>query len=97
MAGAQWPSSFYGSGTDDNNAVVNTCWSAQVVQWALDQGCTWGKWKCQKLAAKRYYDLDRRQQAAELLAWAHNNGCPCTCDKAAAAAAAAGSDVIAVD
>eukprot|EP00953_Heterococcus_sp_UTEX-ZZ885_P034626 17912-Heterococcus_DN1.PRE.1 len=75
-------------------------WSDALDAWALAQGCDWGKWKCLKLAAKRYYDVDRREQAQELLAWAHNNGCPCTCDKAAAAAAAtlaAGADAIAVD
>jgi hypothetical protein len=60
-AGAQWPSSFYGTGTDDYGTVVNTCWSARCVQWALAQGCDWGKWKCLKLAAKRYCDVDRRE------------------------------------
>jgi hypothetical protein len=97
-AGAEWPSSFNGTGTDDDGSQVYTCWSARCVQWALAQSCAWGKWKCQKLAAKRYYDVDCREQAQELLAWAHNNGCPCTCDKAAAAAAAAaaGADATAV-
>jgi hypothetical protein len=76
----------------------------RCVQWALANGSTWLTWRCQDLAAGHYdcgsdhaehsddtcvHTNCDRKHAMELLQWAHENGCPCTCTEAAAVAAAA--------
>jgi hypothetical protein len=76
--GADWPSSFYGTvvvGRDKGQV----CWTAPIVKWALDNGCTWGEWQCNQLQADLYATEYRKWQAINLFAWAHKNGCPCTC------------------
>jgi hypothetical protein len=95
--GAEWPDSFY----DSYLAPHRDCWSVQCAQWALANGSTWLIWRCQNLAPEHYdcrsegaeHDDQActcagacpRKQAAELFKWAHENGCPCTCEAAAAA------------
>eukprot|EP00953_Heterococcus_sp_UTEX-ZZ885_P010062 5881-Heterococcus_DN1.PRE.2 len=36
-------------------------------------------WRCQKLAAEQFTIEKEQLRAAQLLQWAHANGCPCTC------------------
>jgi hypothetical protein len=74
--GAEWPSSFY---SYDNSMECMISWSVETVKWALSEGCTWGDWQCEKLAPELYDEDAFREDAVELLAWAHENGCPCTC------------------
>jgi hypothetical protein len=50
-----------------------------AVQWALACGSGWADWKCEDYAVDRYQRMHFKQQATELLEWAHANGCPCTC------------------
>eukprot|EP00953_Heterococcus_sp_UTEX-ZZ885_P006165 3788-Heterococcus_DN1.PRE.2 len=73
-----WPKKLYGT-AEYHNKPVNVCWSARVVKWALAHGCSWGDWQCQQLAPQRYSEGFFRDMAVELFAWAHENGCPCTC------------------
>jgi hypothetical protein len=91
--GAEWPDRFY-----DTN--IGQCWPVRAVTAALASGCAWGVWKCADLAPE-HFDSDSgdgdhsdancrgycdRKNAAELFAWAQENGCPCTCEADAAAA-----------
>jgi hypothetical protein len=104
---AAWPLNFHGTLEVDDNPPQNDCWTAAMVKWALESGCTWGAgWSCQ-LAPAPYicnckYGVHNdsveytasaeasscsdcvREQAQALFAWAHKNGCPCTCEAAAA-------------
>jgi hypothetical protein len=95
--GAPWPISF----CDTTDVQHSACWSLECVQWAIASGSTWLDWSCQDLATA-HYDCQSdstehsddtchrkycgKQHAAELFQWAHENGCPCTCDEAAVAA-----------
>jgi hypothetical protein len=99
--GAVWPESFY----DIEITPDGDFCSLRCVEWALANGSsTWLTWRCQDLAPQHYQcDSDglvhsddacsdarcQRKHAAELFTWAHENGCPCTCNETAAAAAAA--------
>jgi hypothetical protein len=94
--GAAWPKSFAVVRT----APSADCWSFRCVQWAVANGSTWRAWRCQNLAAELYYCMCEgtahsddtcypncnKKKAAELFQWAHENGCPCTCNEVAAAA-----------
>jgi hypothetical protein len=94
--GVEWPDRFYKS-------PFGQCWPARAVQVALADGCAWGEWKCADLAPDLFYCISEggthkdddcipycdRKHAVELFAWAHQNGCPCTCEVDAADAAAA--------
>jgi hypothetical protein len=75
--------------------VINGCWSLQCVQWALAHGSTWRDWHCCQYHGVLYdcscqdevhddgpdgYELCDVRQAATVFKWAHENGCPCTCD-----------------
>jgi hypothetical protein len=86
------------------------CWPLQTVQWALSRGCTWGTWQCSMLSEDNFYcscthadHSDSLQyqtgcqvyNAAQLFAWAHEHGCPCTCAADAVAAAAAAASAVA--
>jgi hypothetical protein len=75
--GAEWPSIFY-SYDEGRKSMVS--WRPVIVRWALGAGCTWGDWQCQKLAPKLYTQDEFKKDAAALFAWAHKNGCPCTCN-----------------
>jgi hypothetical protein len=81
--GADWPSSFLGTAVVKKDQ-VKVCWTLHVVRWALDNGCTWGDWQCAQLQPELYTSKFRRWHAGDLFAWAHRNGCPCTCDPPAA-------------
>jgi hypothetical protein len=80
--GAEWPQQLHAA-AEYHGRPINVCWTAHVVRWALAHGCTWGNWQCQQLATDRYNEGYRRDRATELFAWAHQNGCPCTCETAA--------------
>jgi hypothetical protein len=75
--GAGWPSSF--CDVTDSKA-TQVCWTVAVVSWSLKNGCTWGNWQCAQLQPELYNSKWRKIQARTLFAWAHMNGCPCTCD-----------------
>jgi hypothetical protein len=89
--GALWPESFY----DIDNTPNGRGWTWQCVQWAVSNCCGWRTWRCQDLAPEHYECFSNcpehsgdycrrnqcfRQQARALFKWAHENGCPCTCD-----------------
>eukprot|EP00953_Heterococcus_sp_UTEX-ZZ885_P030275 16003-Heterococcus_DN1.PRE.3 len=94
--GVEWPSRFY-------EEPFGRCWPVRAVLTALADGCAWGEWKCADLAPDLFYCISEggthkdddcipycdRKYAVELFAWAHQNGCPCTCEADAADAAAA--------
>jgi hypothetical protein len=86
-AGAHWPSSFFGEKRAGTSS-LRVCWNFRAVAWALDNGCTWGAWRCQDCAPELYTepqsDKYNEQNAVGLFEWAHENGCPCTCEAAAA-------------
>jgi hypothetical protein len=56
-----------------------SCWTLSAVQWALACGSGWLAWQCEDYAPDKYKDAQDKQQATELLEWAHADGCPCTC------------------
>jgi hypothetical protein len=80
--GAEWPSSFIGRQWVLSNR-VRVCWDSRAVAWALSKDCGWLEWRCQDLASELYCEYSR-QLAVGLFAWAHENGCPCTCEAVAA-------------
>jgi hypothetical protein len=74
--GAAWPNSFQAG------APYWVEWTLPMVKYASEHGASWGEWKCEKFSPdmiEQRMDPDDRQHAKELLAWAHANGCPCTC------------------
>jgi hypothetical protein len=75
---AVWPQSFSMLCTYSDRT-VRKCWSAPAVEWALACCVGWLDWQCEDYSAKKYEDALYKQQATELLEWAHANGCPCTC------------------
>jgi hypothetical protein len=79
--GAVWPKSFCWIEVY-RGIRVRKCWKLPAVQWALASGSGWLHWRCENYAAEKYEDVHYKQQAAELLEWAHANGCPCTCGHA---------------
>jgi hypothetical protein len=95
--GKVWPTSF----CDFEAAPDSRCWSLRCVQWAVANGSTWLVWRCQDLALENYsccsdgtehsdetcYLNCDRKHAHEVFVWAHENGCPCTCNEPVAAAA----------
>jgi hypothetical protein len=90
-AAAEWPTSFCDTilvfdFSNPANDRMNRCWSKRAVQWALANGGTWGNWQCSLFSAGRY-TAKYVPQAAELFEWAHENGCPCTCEQNAAGGA----------
>jgi hypothetical protein len=70
-----WSKQLYGT-TEYPSKPCEVSWSAEAAEWALANGCTWGEWQCQQLQAARYTEDDYKEQALELFAWAHKNGCP---------------------
>jgi hypothetical protein len=77
--GAPWPSSFASKFTDQFAATVRQCWPVSAVQWAVAAGSGWLHWKCEDYAAEKYSKESMKHRAADVLTWAHANGCPCTC------------------
>ena len=75
---AEWPSSFYFYDRAENSMV---CWAVRAIEWALSEGCTWGDWKCDQLEPELYTQLDYKRNTVAVFAWAHENGCPCTCNR----------------
>jgi hypothetical protein len=77
---AAWPNSFVGT---IGNEARNIAWGVPAMEYALANGYTWADahWQCQQLAPELYTDVRYRRNAIKVLAWAHNNGCPCTCNK----------------
>jgi hypothetical protein len=70
---AVWPKAFC------TLSVYHKCWHVSAVQWALSCSSGWLDWTCEDYAADKYRHAHFKKQAAELLEWAHANGCPCTC------------------
>jgi hypothetical protein len=87
-AGAEWPSSFVGK-YKVRGEPVRACWGHEAVAWALNKGRSWGVWRCQDLAPELYTNSQSKCRAVDLFKWAHENGCPCTCEAATADGAAA--------
>jgi hypothetical protein len=79
--GAVWPSTFIGSIMFQHVPCVKICWTVPAIKWALANGCAWGEWQCQKLNPDLYTLQGNKRSATEVFAWAHKNGCPCTCDR----------------
>jgi hypothetical protein len=79
--GAVWPKSFWTT-VLRGNKTFRASWSVSVVKWAQASGSGWRNWKCADYTAEQCEDVHFRQQATELLEWAHANGCPCTCEHA---------------
>jgi hypothetical protein len=92
--GAAWPERF-------TYAYHGFIWSLKCVQWARTKGSGWLVWRCQDLALQEYIcggtgddhndddcssDTCTSKHAMDLFKWAHENGCPCTCNEPAAAA-----------
>jgi hypothetical protein len=75
--GAQWPASFAKQICVEVGAMQ--CWCVSAVQWAVASGSGWLDWNCEDYAAAKYDHKNDRKQAADVLQWAHANGCPCTC------------------
>jgi hypothetical protein len=79
-------------------------WAIPSIEWALANGSSWGDWQCSELEVngfacyqcRRIVDYNCRDshcakqniKALDLFAWAHANGCPCTCSSSAAEVAA---------
>jgi hypothetical protein len=79
--GAVWPRSFVGVDWL-RGEYIPACWPVPIVKTVLATGdCTWAdvSWRCQKLAAEEFTIEKYQLRAAQLLEWAHANGCPCTC------------------
>eukprot|EP00953_Heterococcus_sp_UTEX-ZZ885_P003354 2338-Heterococcus_DN1.PRE.9 len=77
--GAAWPDAFASEYEDTAAGTVNQCCGLSEVQWAVASGSGWLDWKCEDYAVVKYHDEIDRKQAADVLQWAHANGCPCTC------------------
>jgi hypothetical protein len=101
LSACAWPHSFHMC-TSVNDEYWFQCWSIPAIQWALDNGSTWLDWQCSQLAPQHYNCSDtehnddecwnemcEKRLAADVFAWAHENGCPCTCGQSEAAEAAA--------
>jgi hypothetical protein len=80
---AGWPKSFIGMRPTGGTVEFVCCSSPVLVKWALASGCFWGNWRCQELSVVLYTEKKFKKRAAELLTFAHQHGCPCTCDAAA--------------
>jgi hypothetical protein len=79
--GAEWPSSFFGEQSVDAE-FARYSWHFRAVAWAISKGYGWGMWRYQHYAAELYTEEYNRQNAEDLFEWAHENGCPCTCEVA---------------
>jgi hypothetical protein len=77
--GAPWPDAFASDYEDTIYGVIKQCWSLTLVQWAVASGSDWREWKCEDSDADKYRLPNQKQQATDVLQWAHANGCPCTC------------------
>jgi hypothetical protein len=98
--GTDWPYSFVrvdqvsaGRGPYSRFNMISrrvTCWPVAAVQLALSSGSTWQQWNCIQLRDSPSTEHSDSQRSRELFTWAHQNGCPCSCeaDKAAAVARA---------
>jgi hypothetical protein len=57
-----------------------------AIRWLREttgNGVCWDDWDCKALAAKQHISEAKKKLAAEMFAFAHQHGCPCTCDAAA--------------
>jgi hypothetical protein len=77
---AVWPSSFVDCFNSAGTA-YNQVWTMSAMRWALANGFTWAaaNWQCQQLTPELYTGSEYKHYAVKVLAWAHKNGCPCTC------------------
>jgi hypothetical protein len=78
--GAEWPQAFAGiCACFGSTATLTQCWSLSAAQWAIGSGSGWLNWKCEDYAQTNFAHTDHKKHAADVLQWAHANGCPCTC------------------
>jgi hypothetical protein len=54
--GSAWPATFHGP---------PGCWTVPAIQWALNNGCTWGSWKCQQARPAGYTCTRKGRTTAE--------------------------------
>jgi hypothetical protein len=80
--GAAWPTSFVAHSGLWQLPNATRCWTVPAMQWALANGYTWAatNWQCQQLAPQLHIYAGSKVRAQQMFAWAHNNGCPCTCN-----------------
>jgi hypothetical protein len=69
LSQAMWPQQF---------CSTYNPWCLTAVQWATENGSGWRRWRCQDWheVYKKY-----KEQADAVFKWAHEHGCPCTCDE----------------
>jgi hypothetical protein len=79
--GAPWPRRLYW-----DEGLGGGFWDPPMIAWALANGCKWGHWRCEDLLPEHWSGGGCGEQACDLLRYAHENGCPCTCDAETAAA-----------
>jgi hypothetical protein len=77
--GARWPLTFGHYLHPITGAAVPQCWSLSTVQWAVASGSGWLDRKCDDYALAKFTQEEFKTNAADVLNWAHANGCPCTC------------------
>jgi hypothetical protein len=77
--GAEWPDTIVGQ-RPLQGRIVQSCWRYTAIAWAISKGYCWEGWRCQDLAPELYTAEDEREDAVDLFKWAHDNGCPCTCE-----------------
>jgi hypothetical protein len=77
--GAEWPPTFAGCYMSNEDTTAYECWSLSAVQWAIASGSGWLDRHCADYAANNFINTTAKRHAAEVLEWAHANGCPCTC------------------
>jgi hypothetical protein len=65
--GASWPNRFYARVVTSKEQ-RRVCWTARIVKWALDNGCTWGDWQCDQLRPDLYKEVYDKLQASKLFA-----------------------------
>jgi hypothetical protein len=78
--GAEWPEAFIGSYVY-HGTTIHQCWSLSAVQWAITSGSGWLDWHCEDYSEAKFISLYAKKHAADVLNWAHANGCPCTCEQ----------------
>ena len=56
-------------------------WSLNTFRWARAEGAPWGtSWRCQMFDEAWYRQGNTADDASDVFTWAHQHGCPCTCN-----------------
>jgi hypothetical protein len=81
IAGAPWHSACYAAKLYRSS--VQGYRNLTFSKWLLARAdCCWDGWDCKVLVAERHRSDSYKQRAAELFTFAHQHGCPCTCEAA---------------